>query len=132
MINGRAHGPRGGIATCELRMRSFDDGDTIIVEPWRAKPFPVIKDLVVDRTALDRIMEAGGYVSVRTGGAPDANAIPIPRRRRGSDGRGRMHRLRRVRGGLQERLRHAVRHREGLPARPPPAGGARAETAWKP
>jgi succinate dehydrogenase / fumarate reductase iron-sulfur subunit len=79
MIEGRAHGPQRGSATCELRMRSFPDGDTLTVEPWRARPFPVIKDLVVDRTAFDRIMAAGGYVSVKTGQAPDANAIPIPR-----------------------------------------------------
>ncbi len=79
MINGRAHGAQKGVATCELRMRTFKDGDFIVVEPWRAKPFPVIKDLVVDRTAFDRIMEAGGFVSVNTGGAPDGNAIPIPK-----------------------------------------------------
>ncbi|MEW6510767.1 MAG: succinate dehydrogenase/fumarate reductase iron-sulfur subunit [Bacteroidota bacterium] len=79
MINGRAHGPNRAAATCELRMRSFGDGDTIVVEPWRAKPFPVIKDLIVDRTAFDRIMQAGGYISVKTGQAPDANAIPIPK-----------------------------------------------------
>jgi len=78
-INGRAHGPAGGVATCEVRMRHFHDGQTITVEPWRAKAFPVIKDLVVDRTALDRIIQAGGYVSVNTGGVPDGNAIPIPR-----------------------------------------------------
>jgi succinate dehydrogenase / fumarate reductase iron-sulfur subunit len=79
VINGRSHGPNRGAATCELRMRSFHDGDTITVEPWRAKPFPILKDLVVDRSAFDRIMQAGGFVSVKTGGAPDANAIPIPR-----------------------------------------------------
>jgi succinate dehydrogenase / fumarate reductase iron-sulfur subunit len=79
MINGRAHGPHNGVATCELRMRVFRDGERIVLEPWRAKPFPVIKDLVVDRTAMDRIMQAGGFVSVKTGGAPDANAIPIPK-----------------------------------------------------
>jgi len=79
VINGRSHGPNRGAATCELRMRSFRDGDTITVEPWRAKPFPVLKDLVVDRSAFDRIMQAGGYVSVKTGGTPDANAIPIPK-----------------------------------------------------
>jgi succinate dehydrogenase / fumarate reductase, iron-sulfur subunit len=79
MIEGRAHGPKRRAATCELRMRSFPDGDTITVEPWRARPFPVIKDLVVDRTAFDRIMQAGGYVSVKTGQAPDANAIPVPK-----------------------------------------------------
>ena len=76
-INGRAHGPIRGITACQLHMRTFSDGETIVIEPWRAKPFPVIKDLVVDRSAFDRIMNAGGFVSVRTGGAPDGNAIPI-------------------------------------------------------
>jgi len=79
MINGRAHGPGRGIATCQLFMRSFKDGDEIVVEPWRAKPFPVIKDLVVDRTAFDRIMIAGGYISASAGKAPDGNAILIPK-----------------------------------------------------
>ena len=77
MINGRAHGPLKGVTTCQLHMRSFNDGDSIIVEPWRAKSFPVIKDLVVDRTSFDRIMEKGGYISINTGAAPDANSIPI-------------------------------------------------------
>tara|TARA_Y100000590_G_scaffold468360_1_gene650869 strand:+ start:394 stop:1131 length:738 start_codon:yes stop_codon:yes gene_type:complete len=77
MINGRAHGPLKGVTSCQLHMRSFKDGDTIIIEPWRSKSFPVVKDLVVNRTAFDRIMESGGYVSVKTGGAPDANAMPI-------------------------------------------------------
>lgn len=76
-INGRAHGPLRGVTACQLHMRSFRSGDTIIVEPWRANAFPVIKDLVVDRSAFDRIIAAGGFVSVRTGGAPDGNAIPI-------------------------------------------------------
>ena len=76
-INGRAHGPLKGITTCQLHMRHFDDGETVIIEPWRASPFPVIKDLVVDRSAFDKIIQAGGFVSVNTGGAPDANAIPI-------------------------------------------------------
>jgi succinate dehydrogenase / fumarate reductase iron-sulfur subunit len=76
-INGRAHGPLRGVTACQLHMRHFHDGDTITIEPWRARPFPVIKDLVVDRSAFDRIMAAGGFVSVRTGGAPDANALPI-------------------------------------------------------
>ena len=79
VINGRAHGPGRGTATCELRMRLFQDGDTIVAEPWRAKPFPVIKDLVVDRTALDRIMQAGGFISARTGAVPEANSIPVPK-----------------------------------------------------
>ena len=77
-INGRAHGPLEGVTTCQLHMRSFNDGDTITIEPWRAKAFPVIKDLVVDRSAFERIIQAGGYVSVGTGGVPDANEIPIP------------------------------------------------------
>ncbi len=78
-INGRAHGPDTGVTTCQVHMRLFKDGETITVEPWRAKPFPVIKDLMVDRSALDKIQQAGGYISVNTGGAPDANAIPIPK-----------------------------------------------------
>ncbi len=78
-INGRPHGPLRGVATCQLHMRSFKDGDTITIEPWRASAFPVIKDLIVDRSAFDRIIAAGGYVSVNTGGAPDGNAIPIPK-----------------------------------------------------
>lgn len=79
VIDGRAHGPGRGAATCELRMRSFKEGETIVAEPWRATPFPVIKDLVVDRTSMDRIMYAGGYVSAKTGGVPDGNAILIPK-----------------------------------------------------
>ncbi|MDZ4701560.1 MAG: succinate dehydrogenase/fumarate reductase iron-sulfur subunit [Rhodothermales bacterium] len=77
MINGQAHGPRARTATCQLHMREFKNGDTIDVEPWRADAFPVIRDLVVDRSALDRIIEAGGYVSINTGSAPDANTIPV-------------------------------------------------------
>jgi len=76
-INGRAHGDIRGITTCQLHMRSFKDGETLVVEPWRAKAFPIIKDLIVDRTSFDRIMESGGYISVNTGGTPDSNAIPI-------------------------------------------------------
>ena len=76
-INGRPHGPQKGTTTCQLHMRHFKDGDTIVVEPWRANGFPVIKDLVVDRTAFDRIIQSGGYISVNTGNAPDGNAIPI-------------------------------------------------------
>ena len=77
MINGVAHGPKKAITTCQLHMRSFKDGDTIVVEPWRATAFPVVKDLMVDRSSFDKIITAGGYVSVRTGSAPDAHAIPI-------------------------------------------------------
>lgn len=76
-INGRAHGPLRGVTACQLHMRTFHDGETIVIEPWRAKPFPIIKDLVVDRSAFDRIMAVGGFVSVKTGGTPDGNAIPI-------------------------------------------------------
>ena len=79
MINGVAHGPMKGTATCQLHMRSFKDGDTVVIEPWRARAFPVIKDLVVNRGALDRIVAAGGYISVSTGGAKDANSIPVPK-----------------------------------------------------
>lgn len=78
-INGRPHGPKEGITTCQLHMRSFKDGDTIVVEPWRSKAFPVIKDLAVDRSAFDRIIAAGGFVSVNTGNAKDANNILIPK-----------------------------------------------------
>jgi succinate dehydrogenase / fumarate reductase iron-sulfur subunit len=78
-INGKPHGPGKGIATCQLYMRSFQEGDTIVVEPFRAKAFPLIKDLVVDRAAFDKIQQAGGFISVRTGAAPDANSIPVPK-----------------------------------------------------
>jgi len=77
VINGQPHGPQKGVTTCQLHMRSFNDGDSIYIEPFRAKAFPVIKDLMVDRSAFDRIIQAGGYVSVGTGAAPDGNAIPI-------------------------------------------------------
>jgi succinate dehydrogenase / fumarate reductase iron-sulfur subunit len=80
VINGRAHGPRRATTACQLHMRSFADGDTITVEPWRAAAFPVIKDLVVDRGAFDRIVAAGGFISVPAGSAPDGNAIPVPKR----------------------------------------------------
>jgi succinate dehydrogenase / fumarate reductase iron-sulfur subunit len=78
-INGRPHGPKHAVTTCQLHMRSFNDGDTIVVEPWRSSAFPVIKDLVVDRAAFDRIISAGGFVSVNTGNAKDANNILIPK-----------------------------------------------------
>jgi succinate dehydrogenase / fumarate reductase iron-sulfur subunit len=79
MINGVAHGPRKATTACQLHMRSFKDGDTIYIEPWRAGAFPVVRDLVVDRTAFDRIIEAGGFISVSTGSSPDANVIPVPK-----------------------------------------------------
>jgi succinate dehydrogenase / fumarate reductase iron-sulfur subunit len=79
MINGVAHGPVGGTATCQLHMRHFADGDDVVVEPWRARAFPVIKDLIVDRAPLDKIIQAGGYISVNTGSAVEANTLPIPK-----------------------------------------------------
>jgi succinate dehydrogenase / fumarate reductase iron-sulfur subunit len=78
-INGRPHGPLKGVTTCQLHMRSFKDGDTIVVEPWRADAFPIVKDLAVDRSAFDRVISAGGFVSVNTGNAQDGNSIPIPK-----------------------------------------------------
>lgn len=78
-INGRPHGPGELVTTCQLHMRSFKDGDTIYIEPWRAKAFPVVKDLAVDRSSFDRIIQSGGYISANTGSAPDANEIPIPK-----------------------------------------------------
>ena len=78
-INGRPHGPKDAVTTCQLHMRSFKDGDTIVVEPWRAAAFPVIKDLTVDRSAFDRIIAKGGFISVNTGNAQDANCLPIPK-----------------------------------------------------
>jgi succinate dehydrogenase / fumarate reductase iron-sulfur subunit len=79
MVDGQAHGPQRGTAVCQLHMRKFHDGQTIVVEPWRAAAFPVIKDLMVDRSAFDRIIEAGGFISAHTGGAPDANLILVPK-----------------------------------------------------
>ncbi len=79
VINGRAHGPQSGTTACQLHMRRFRDGDTIYIEPWRARAFPVVKDLVVDRSAFDKITQAGGYITANLGSAPDANAMPIPK-----------------------------------------------------
>ncbi|CAN5626690.1 succinate dehydrogenase/fumarate reductase iron-sulfur subunit [soil metagenome] len=79
MINGRAHGPQLGTATCQLHMRTFKSGDTIVIEPWRATAFPIVKDLIVDRSAFDRIIESGGYITASTGGAPEANLTPVPK-----------------------------------------------------
>src|SRR5205823_12072526 len=78
-INGQAHGPKHPAAACQLYMRSFDDGKTITVEPFRAKPFPLVRDLVIDRSALDRIVQAGGFIAARAGSAPEANSIPVPK-----------------------------------------------------
>jgi succinate dehydrogenase / fumarate reductase iron-sulfur subunit len=77
MINGVAHGPKQAITTCQLHMRSFKDGDSLVIEPWRASAFPIIKDLVVDRTSFDRIIQSGGFISASTGSAPEANSIPV-------------------------------------------------------
>ena len=79
VINGKPHGPNQGVATCQTYLRSFRDGDVVTIEPFRARPFPVIRDLIVDRKAFDRIMQAGGYITVRTGSACDANALPVPK-----------------------------------------------------
>ncbi|MFM7490113.1 MAG: succinate dehydrogenase/fumarate reductase iron-sulfur subunit [Actinomycetota bacterium] len=79
MINGQAHGPERATATCQLHMRKFKSGDEIVIEPWRAQAFPIVKDLMVDRSAFDRIIESGGFITAPTGGAPDANLIPIPK-----------------------------------------------------
>ena len=79
VINGKPHGPHRGVATCQTYIRSFKDGDVVVVEPFRARPFPVMKDLIVSRKAFDRIMQAGGFISVRTGSAADANALPVPK-----------------------------------------------------
>jgi succinate dehydrogenase / fumarate reductase iron-sulfur subunit len=79
MINGVAHGPIGGTATCQLHMRHFKEGDTVVIEPWRARAFPVVKDLIVDRSPLDKIIQAGGFISVNTGSAVEANTLPIPK-----------------------------------------------------
>ena len=87
VINGKPHGPLKGTPTCQFHMYHFKDGDSIVIEPWRAKPFPVIKDLVVDRTPFDRIMQSGGYISINTGSAPDGNAIPISQEQPESDTR---------------------------------------------
>ncbi len=78
MVNGRAHGPEKGTTLCQLHMRHFSDGDTLVIEPWRSRAFKIVKDLVVDRSAFDQVIQAGGYISVNTGGAPDGNAIPVP------------------------------------------------------
>jgi len=78
VVNGRAHGPQRGTTLCQLHMRHFSDGDTVVIEPWRARAFKIVKDLAVDRGALDRIIQAGGYISVNTGAAPEANALPVP------------------------------------------------------
>ena len=115
-INGEAHGPDHPGAVCELYMRKFRDGATITVEPFRVGSFPIIKDLVIDRSALDRIVQAGGFVSARAGSAPEANSIPVP---------SGLYRVRRVRSGLSERFCHALHFRESLAPRALAAGKSR-------
>ena len=107
-INGEAHGPDTEVTTCQLHMRKFHDGDTITIEPWRSAAFPVIKDLVVERSAFDKIMQAGGFISVNTGGVPDANTIPVPRTCRG-ELELPLASVAVLRGYLQKRFGHAVR-----------------------
>jgi succinate dehydrogenase / fumarate reductase iron-sulfur subunit len=79
LINGRAHGPLRGVTVCQLHLRHFEDGERVVLEPWRARAFPVLKDLAVDRSAFDRVIQAGGFISVNTGSAPEANSVPVPR-----------------------------------------------------
>ena len=109
LINGVAHGGHRGTTVCQLSMRFFKDGDSLTLEPWRAKAFPVLRDLAVDRSAFDRIIQAGGFITAPTGVAPDASAILVPKERRGPrHGRGGLHRMRRLRGRVPERGGHAV------------------------
>ena len=115
MINGQAHGPDNATTTCQLHMRRFDDGATVTIEPWRAAAFPVLRDLVVDRSAFDRIIAAGGFVSVNAGNAPDGNSIPVP----GRDGCRSLYWLWSLRRGLQERVSYAVRVRKSVATRNP-------------
>ena len=108
LINGVAHGGHRGTTVCQLSMRFFKDGDSLTLEPWRAKAFPVLRDLAVDRSAFDRIIQAGGFISAPTGVAPDAERDPRSQGRRGPrDGRGGLHRMRRLRGRLPQCSGHA-------------------------
>ena len=120
-INGRPHGIDDAITTCQLHMRKFKNEETITVEPWRSAGFPVIRDLMVDRSAFDKIQQAGGYTSINCGAAQDANAILISK----VD----LHRLRRLRCCLQERFCHALRQRQGEPVRSPATGQGRGCTS---
>ena len=139
MVNGVAHGPDADTTVCQLHMRRFKDGDTIVIEPWRARAFPILKDLVVDRSAFDRIIQAGGYTSINVGSAPDGNAILVPKA--ASDEAmdyAAVHRLRRLRGVVQERLGGAVHGGQGLapgaaaagPAGAPDAGPRHGRHGW--
>ena len=127
MIDGRAHGPQRGTATCQLHMRKFQSGDTITIEPWRASAFPILRDLMVDRSAFDRIIEVGRLHHRRHRRRARRQPDPDPEagRRRG-DGRRRVHRLRGMRGGLPERRRQPVHRRQGRAPQPAAAGPGRA------
>jgi succinate dehydrogenase / fumarate reductase iron-sulfur subunit len=126
MIDGKPHGPHRGVASCQTYMRSFADGAVITIEPFRATPFPLIKDLIVDRSAFDKIQQAGGFISVRTGAAARRQLDPRSEgRRRAGDGRRGLHRLRRLRGRVQERLRDALRRGQGFAVLAAPPGPAR-------
>ena len=127
MINGVAHGPRAATATCQLHMRHFKDGDTIYIEPWRSRAFPVLKDLIVDRSAFDRIIQAGGYISVSTGSAPEANSVLVAKQDsdRAMDAAG-VHWLRRVRRCVSQRSGVALYWCEDFASCPSPAGATRA------
>jgi succinate dehydrogenase / fumarate reductase iron-sulfur subunit len=133
MIDGQAHGPQKGTATCQLHMRQFSSGDEIVIEPWRATAFPIIKDLMVDRSPFDRIIESGGFITAPTGGAPDANLIPIPKPVSDAAmdaasciGRGVLHWLRCVCRCVPEQRGQLVHRREDRPPQPaaPRSGGA--------
>ena len=127
VVNGVPHGPDRGTTVCQLHMRRFKDGDTVTIEPWRAKAFPVVKDLVVDRSAFDRIIAAGGYVSVNVRRRAGRQRHPDPEGdRRDRDGLGRLHRLRRLRGRLQERVGAPLHGREDLAPGAAAAGQGRA------
>ena len=123
-INGRAHGPDDDITTCQLHMRKFHDGQTITIEPWRSGGFPIIRDLMVDRSAYDKIMQAGGFISVSTGGVPDANAIPIPKAD-ADEAMDSLYWLWRMCRHLQERLGNALRIGKGFATRAPSARSRR-------
>ena len=130
MINGVPHGPHARHHRLPAAHAPLQGRRQLYAEPWRAKAFPVLKDLVVDRGAFDRIIPAGGFISVPTGSAPDGNAIPIPKEAAElGHGRGRLHRLRRLRGGLPERLGDAVHAAKIVAPRPAAAGPARARPA---
>ena len=129
MINGVAHGPLPGVTVCQLHMRSFKDGDELYLEPWRARAFPVVKDLAVNRSAFDRIIAAGGFISVSTGSAPDGNAIPVPKENadRAMDAAACIA-LRSLCRRLSQCRRRVVYRSQDLASQPSSAGTAREES----